>query len=63
MFSKKGLRTLCLAMKIIDAKEYEQFQQDMNDTLGKDGTEKLQNDLIDKMEKHLTLIGATAVED
>ncbi|CAD8070330.1 unnamed protein product [Paramecium sonneborni] len=63
MFSRKGLRTLCLAMKVLDEQQFNQFSKAMNDTLGGNETEKQQTELINQMEKNLTLIGATAVED
>ncbi|CAD8146015.1 unnamed protein product [Paramecium octaurelia] len=63
MFSRKGLRTLCLAMRVLSEEQFNQFSRAMNDALGSGETEKLQDDLINQIEKNLTLIGATAVED
>ncbi|CAK77311.1 unnamed protein product (macronuclear) [Paramecium tetraurelia] len=63
MFSRKGLRTLCLAMRVLDEKQFNEFSQAMNDTLGGNDAEKQQTELINKIEQNLTLIGATAVED
>ncbi|CAD8064402.1 unnamed protein product [Paramecium sonneborni] len=63
MFSRKGLRTLCLAMRVLSEEQFNQFSKAMNDALGSGDSEKLQNELINQIEKNLTLIGATAVED
>ena len=35
------MRTLCLAMKILDEKEYNDFRTKMNQSLGNDNAEKL----------------------
>ena len=46
MFSRKGLRTLCLAMRVLDERHFNEFSKAMNDTLGGNETEKLQTELI-----------------
>lgn len=63
MFSKKGLRTLCLAMKVLTENEYALLKKQLNDTLGMEGAEQKQADIVNEIERELVLIGATAVED
>lgn len=59
-----GLRTLCLAFRVIDHIEYEEWatqykvaQSQINDR------EKACDDLAEMIEKEMTLMGATAIED
>ncbi len=62
--SVKGLRTLLMAMKVVDEEEFEQFKKDVaaaeNDIMQRD---KLLAQIFDKFERDLVLLGATAVED
>lgn len=62
--SVKGLRTLLMAMKVLNQDEFKQFQADCleceKDILSRD---KKLDQLFDKFERDLTLVGATAVED
>ena len=62
--SKQGLRTLLMAMRIVDTKEAEEF---MNKCQAAErdikNSETLLDDIYDKFEQNFTLLGATAVED
>lgn len=62
-FSKKGLRTLCLGMKVLTEMEYSRFNSELNDCLGQEECEKKQQIIIEQMETDFMLLGATAVED
>lgn len=62
-FSKVGLRTLCMAERIISESEFKIIQQKFNEASvsadPKDAVAKLAEDI----ENNLTLIGCSAVED
>jgi magnesium-transporting ATPase (P-type) len=62
--SLKGLRTLLMAMKVIDESELKDFisqtQEAEKDVMQRD---KLLAQIYDKFERGLVLVGATAVED
>jgi len=62
--SMKGLRTLLMAMKIVDEDEYKQFMAEIaeadKDVMTRD---KNHAKIYDKFERDLVLVGATAVED
>ena len=62
--SLKGLRTLLMAMKVIDESEYKEFEREIaeaeKDIMQRD---KLLGEIYDKFETGLVLLGATAVED
>jgi len=62
--SVKGLRTLLMAMRVIDESEYKAFLADIS-SAEKDvmNREKLLAQIYDKFERGLVLLGATAVED
>jgi magnesium-transporting ATPase (P-type) len=62
--SVKGLRTLLMAMRVIDESEYKTFLADIS-SAEKDvmNREKLLAQIYDKFERGLVLLGATAVED
>jgi len=49
-FAKKGLRTLCIALKVITEHEYEEFNNKLNACLGQADSEAKQNQIIDEME-------------
>ena len=62
--SKKGLRTLLFAMKILDEDEVQQFQEELNTIHEmKVRNKQMEEDHYSKLESSLTLLGATAVED
>jgi magnesium-transporting ATPase (P-type) len=62
--SVKGLRTLLMAMRVIDEEEYKAFTQEVaeaeKDVMSRD---KKLAAIYDKFERGLVLLGATAVED
>lgn len=62
--SNKGLRTLLMAMRVLDEAEYNQFTADVaeaeKDVINRD---KRLAGIYDKFERGLVLLGATAVED
>lgn len=62
--SLKGLRTLLMAMRVIDEDEYKDFAGKVSeaekDIINRD---KLLDKIYDEYEKGLVLLGATAVED
>lgn len=62
--SVKGLRTLLMAMRVIDAEEFAEFNRKVGEA-EKDvmNREKLLVQIYDDFERGLVLLGATAVED
>ena len=63
-FSALGLRTLFIAIKVISEKEYSSFEKELNQALMSiEGKDKKVNEVCDKIEKNLFLIGTTIVED
>src|ERR1017187_8234842 len=62
--SLKGLRTLLMAMKVLDESEYKDFAHQIaeaeKDVMQRD---KILAQIYDKFETGLVLLGATAVED
>ncbi|GFZ21356.1 ATPase E1-E2 type family protein [Actinidia rufa] len=61
----KGLRTLILAYRELDEEEYKEFNErfaEARNSVSAD-REALIDDVTEKIEKDLTLLGATAVED
>lgn len=64
MFAREGLRTLCIAQREISPEEYEQWNRDYdiaaNAVVGRE--DKLE-EVSDRIENHLWLIGGTAIED
>ena len=63
-FSAQGLRTLFIAMKVISNKEYSVFAKELNEALMSiEDKDKKVNEVCDKIEKNLYLIGTTIVED
>ncbi|KDQ06150.1 hypothetical protein BOTBODRAFT_39791 [Botryobasidium botryosum FD-172 SS1] len=63
-FARDGLRTLCLAYKVIPDDEYEAWNEEYHDatTALEDREEKIEA-VCDRMERDLRLLGATAIED
>ena len=59
-----GLRTLLMAMRVLDQSEYDAFVREVA-TAEKDimNREKLLAGIYDRFERGLVLLGATAVED
>ena len=63
-FSAQGLRTLFIAMKVLSNKEYSDFAKELNIALMSiEDKDKKVNEVCDKIEKNLFLIGTTIVED
>lgn len=62
--SVKGLRTLLMAMRVIDPEEFAEFNRKVGEA-EKDvmNREKLLVQIYDDFERGLVLLGATAVED
>ena len=64
MFAREGLRTLCIAQKEINEKEYQAWNQEHDLAAGAivDREQKLEV-VSDAIERDLTLLGGTAIED
>jgi len=62
-FSTIGLRTLCMAEKVLTEEEYTELDSKMVAVASDPDREKIIDKLADEIEKNLTLIGCTAVED
>ncbi|TVU13241.1 hypothetical protein EJB05_40776, partial [Eragrostis curvula] len=64
-YSNSGLRTMVLAYRVLDEKEYLEFNEKFKAaklSLSADGDEKLE-EAADSIEQGLLLLGATAIED
>ena len=63
-FSAQGLRTLFIAMKVISNKEYSIFENELKEAMiSLEDKDKKVNEVCDKIERNLYLIGTTIVED
>ena len=64
MFAREGLRTLCIAKKDLDEDEYQTWNKDHDLAAAAivDREDKLER-VSDAMERDLTLLGGTAIED
>jgi phospholipid-translocating ATPase len=64
MFAREGLRTLCIAMREIGEEEYQKWnlEHDLAAASVQDREDKLEA-VSDAIERELTLIGGTAIED
>ncbi|KAI0172489.1 phospholipid-translocating P-type ATPase [Hypoxylon sp. FL1284] len=64
MFAREGLRTLCIARRVLSEQEYIEWRKehDKAATAMQDREEKLEV-VADKIEQDLTLLGGTAIED
>jgi phospholipid-translocating ATPase len=64
MFAREGLRTLCIAEKDVDEQEYQQWKKD-HDLAAESITDREENleRVADSIERDLTLLGGTAIED
>jgi phospholipid-translocating ATPase len=64
MFAREGLRTLCIAQRELDEKEYIAWrtEHDLAATALEGREEKLE-EVADRIEQDLTLLGGTAIED
>ena len=63
-FASEGLRTLCLAYKVLDNSEYEKWAKDYHDaTVALHLREEKIDEVSARIERGLILLGATAIED
>lgn len=64
-YADAGLRTLILAYRELDEKEYIQFNEEFTEAKNSVSAdrEELAEEIAEKIEKNLILLGATAVED
>lgn len=63
-FASEGLRTLCLAKKVIDEKFYQAWKERFNEaSCSLENREEKVDAVYEEIEKNLFLIGATAIED
>jgi phospholipid-translocating ATPase len=64
MFAREGLRTLCVAEREIDEEYYQEWNKDQDFAAQAltDREERLE-EVADRIERDLTLIGGTAIED
>ncbi len=64
MFAVEGLRTLCIAQRELSEQEYREWRRehDLAATAMENREEKLE-EVADKIEQDLTLLGGTAIED
>ena len=64
LFAVEGLRTLCIAQKVLTEEQYHEFRKehDVAATALENREEKLE-EVADKIERDLTLLGGTAIED
>ena len=63
-FSSKGYRTLLVGMKILSQKEYDEFSKELKEAnMSLEEKDKKVEEVYDKMEKNIYLIGCTIVED
>ncbi|KAI1188172.1 hypothetical protein F5B17DRAFT_429819 [Nemania serpens] len=64
MFAREGLRTLCIAQRVLSEQEYLEWRDEHDKAAAAmhDREEKLE-EVADKIEQDLTLLGGTAIED
>jgi phospholipid-translocating ATPase len=64
MFAREGLRTLCIAQRVLDEQEYQVWnkEHELAAAAIQDRDEKLER-VSDMIEQDLTLLGGTAIED
>lgn len=64
-YADAGLRTLILAYRDLDEEEYKDFSKKFTEAKNSVSADRetLIDDLAEKMERNLILLGATAVED
>jgi phospholipid-translocating ATPase len=64
MFAREGLRTLCIAQREISEEEYQEWNRDYDIAANAiQGREDKLEEVSDRIENHLWLIGGTAIED
>ena len=63
-FASEGLRTLCLAYRVLDPKEYDLWAKEYHQaSVSLDLREQRIDECSEKIERNLVLLGATAIED
>ena len=63
-YAAEGLRTLCVAYKHLEAREYEQWRAEYDQAaVSIGGREEALERACERIERGLTLLGATAIED
>ena len=63
-FSSQGYRTLLVGMKILSENEYQIFNNEINKAnISLQERDELINEIYDKIEQNIYLLGATVVED
>lgn len=63
-FASEGLRTLCLAYKVLDSADYEKWAKSYHDaSVALQGREEKVEEVSASIENELMLLGATAIED
>ncbi|KAJ3571132.1 hypothetical protein NPX13_g5488 [Xylaria arbuscula] len=64
LFAREGLRTLCIAQRVLSEQEYLEWRKEHDKAASamQDREEKLE-EVADKIEQNLTLLGGTAIED
>ncbi|KAL6153434.1 phospholipid transporting ATPase [Exserohilum turcicum] len=64
MFAREGLRTLCIAQREISEEEYQEWNRDYDIAANAiQGREDKLEEVSDRIENHLWLLGGTAIED
>ncbi|KAI8908516.1 hypothetical protein EDD86DRAFT_207875 [Gorgonomyces haynaldii] len=63
-FASEGLRTLCIAERVISEQEYQQWKQKFDEAATSiDTRQELLSQVAEDIERDLVLLGATAIED
>lgn len=64
LFAREGLRTLCIAQRVLSEQEYLEWRKEHDKAASamQDREEKLE-EVADRIEQNLTLLGGTAIED
>ncbi|KAH7726090.1 Protein TAT-4 b [Aphelenchoides avenae] len=64
-YANKGLRTLCLAMRVIPREEYEEWMEtrEFVESSCTDENDEILTESSSKLERNLRLLGVTAIED
>lgn len=63
VFAKKGLRVMCMAVRVISEAEYSQIARELKNAKRLSNYVEVEEEIMLRAEKGLTLIGCTAVED
>ncbi|KAI8174164.1 Phospholipid-transporting ATPase DNF1 [Colletotrichum sp. SAR 10_75] len=64
MFAREGLRTLCIAQRELTEDQYQKWQKEYNAAASAlENREEKMEEVADQLERDLTLLGGTAIED